>query len=71
MSFPHSESAVEPTSIEEDVEVLVMGDHPKCGRYGFIHNIGDLDREGNIKSYMVQFPGDPVLYKISALYLKR
>ena len=36
-------NTVEPTSIEEDVEVLVMGDHPKSGRYDFIHNIGDLD----------------------------
>lgn len=71
VAFPQSQLAPPRASIDEDVEVVVVGNHPKSGRYGFIENVGDLDREGNIKSYHVQFPRDPVMYNISALNLKR
>ena len=70
MFFPHGQLEPEKTS-NGDVEVSIIGKHLKNGSFGFIRDLGDLDRDGSIMSYVVQLHGDTRTQKISVLNLKQ
>lgn len=70
VSFPHGQLEAEPTS-GMDVEVSIIGVHPKNGSYGTIRDLGDLDRDGSIISYVVQLHGEECRQTIPVVNLKR
>ena len=68
--FPHGQLEAEPTT-NLDVEVMVVGDHPLTTSCGIIRNIGDMNKVGDITSYIVEIYGDKDRHDITATNLQR